>query len=101
MQNRRWNGSRHCSRRITEGSQPASEAWPLIESLDDPILTVGLSFALIYAKTETGESFDVLHWSERVIELADGDPSGGNFLVGSPLPGNPSWRAGCRRFVGA
>ena len=52
MQNRRWNGSKHCSRRITAGSQLASEAWPLIESLDDPILTVGLSFALIYAKTE-------------------------------------------------
>ena len=28
---------------------------------------------------------DVLRWSQRVIDLADGDPSKGNFLVGSPV----------------
>ena len=47
----------------------------------------------------------MLRWSQRVIDLADGDPAKGNFLVGSPLSlafmtraiaryclGHPGWR---------
>ena len=41
--------------RMREASQLASEAMALIESLGDPTLTVGLSFAPIYAKIESGE----------------------------------------------
>jgi hypothetical protein len=68
-------------------------------------LTVGLSFPLVYAKAESGEWSDVLRWSQRVIDLADGDPSKGNFIIGSPLAlaftmraiaryclGRPGWR---------
>ena len=53
----------------------------------------------------SGESSDVLRWSQRVIDLADGDPSKGNFIIGSPLAialttraiaryrlGRPGWR---------
>ena len=57
----------------------------LIESVGDPTLTVGLSFAPIYAKGESPEWSDALRWSQRVIDLADGDPSKGNFIFGSPL----------------
>ena len=71
--------------RLREASRLASEAMALIESIGDPTLTVGLSFAPIYAKAMTGESSEVLEWSQRVIDLADGDPSKGNFLFGSPL----------------
>jgi class 3 adenylate cyclase len=91
--------------RVREASQLASEAWTLIESLAEPTLAVGLSFAAIYAKAEGGEWSDVLRWSQTVIELADGDPSKGNFLIGSPLAlafttrgmaryclGRPGWR---------
>jgi class 3 adenylate cyclase len=91
--------------RIREASQLASEAWALIESLGDATLTVGLSFPVIYAKMECAEWSDVLRWSQRVIDLADGDPSKGNFLIGSPLAlaftsrgigryclGRPGWR---------
>jgi hypothetical protein len=46
-------------------------------------LTVGLSFVLIYAKAENAEVCDLLRWSQRVIDLADGDPSKGNFIIGS------------------
>ena len=66
---------------------------------------MGLSFAAIYAKIESGEWSDVLRWSQRVIDLADGDPSKGNFIFGSPLAlalttraiaryclGRPGWR---------
>ncbi len=77
----------------------------LVESLGDPNLTVGLSFAAIYAKMESAEYSDVLRWTQQVIDLADGDPSKGNFLFGSPLAvafasrgiaryclGRPGWR---------
>jgi len=71
--------------RIREASKLASEAMALIESLGDPTLTVGLSFPALYAKFESGEWPDVLRWSQRVIDLADGDPFKGNFIFGSPL----------------
>jgi hypothetical protein len=91
--------------RIREASQLASEAIALIESVGDPTLTVGLSRAAIYAKIYSVEFNDVLQWSQRVIDLADGDPSKGNLIFGSPLAlaftsraiaryclGRPGWR---------
>ena len=91
--------------RMREASQLASETMALIESVGDATLTVGLSFAAIYAKGESAEWCDVLRWSQRVIDLADGDPSKGNFIIGSPLAlaltsrgiaryclGRPGWR---------
>jgi hypothetical protein len=91
--------------RVREASRLASEAMALIESVGDPTLTVGLSFAAIYAKMESAEWCDVLRWSQRVIDLADGDPSKGTLLFGSPLAlafttraqaryclGRPGWR---------
>ena len=91
--------------RIREASELASEAMALAESVGDPNLTVGLSVAVIYAKIESAEWSDVLRWSQRVIDLADGDPSKGDFLFGCPLAlaytsrgvaryclGRPGWR---------
>jgi hypothetical protein len=96
--------------RMREASQLASEAIALIESVGDPTLTVGLSFAAIYAKLESTELSDALRWSQRVIDLADGDPAEGNFIIGSPLAhalmtramaryglGRPGWRDDLRR----
>ncbi|OBJ07760.1 cyclase [Mycobacterium sp. 1482292.6] len=71
--------------RVREASQLASAAWALAESVADPNLTVGLSFPVIYGKIENAEWCDVLQWSQATIDLADGDPSKGNFLVGCPL----------------
>jgi class 3 adenylate cyclase len=71
--------------RMREASRLASEAMALIESVGDSTLTVGLSWPAIYAKGESGEWPDVLRWSQRVIDLADGDSSKGNFTFGSPL----------------
>jgi len=71
--------------RLHEASQLASEAMALIESLEDPTLTVGLSLASIYARAKCAEWPDALRWSQMVIDLADGDPSKGNFIIGSPL----------------
>jgi class 3 adenylate cyclase len=91
--------------RLREASQLASDAMAVIESVGDPTLTVGLSFAPTYAKAESAEWSDALRWSQRVIDLADGDPAKGNFIFGSPLAiaftnramaryclGRPGWR---------
>src|SRR5581483_5392281 len=59
--------------------------WDLVESIGDTALTVGLSFPLVYAKMESGDWSTGLRWSQRTIELADGDPTKGNVLFGSPL----------------
>jgi class 3 adenylate cyclase len=86
--------------RMREASQLASEAWTLIESIGDPTFTVGLSVPPIYAKAESVEWPDVLRWSQRVIDLADGDPSRGNFIVGSPLALAFTMRGIARYFLG-
>jgi hypothetical protein len=91
--------------RMREASRLASEAWNLAESVGDPTLMVGLSFPLIYAQIQNAEWSDVLRWSQTAIDLADGDPSKGNFIIGSPLAlaftsrgmarwclGRPGWR---------
>jgi class 3 adenylate cyclase/RecA/RadA recombinase len=96
--------------RVPEASRLASEVITLIESIGDPTLTVGLSFTPIRAKMATGEWAEMLRLSQRVIDLADGDPSKGNFLFGCPLAlafaqratarytlGRPGWRDDLRR----
>ncbi len=86
--------------RVREASQLASEAMDLLESVGDPTLTVGLARPAIYAKLVGGEWSDVLRWSQRVIDLADGDPAKGNFIVGCPLAAALTTRALVRSFLG-
>jgi len=86
--------------RVREASQLATEAMALIDSVGDPTLTVGLSFAVILAKVASAEWFDVLRWSQRVIDLADGDPLKGNFIFGSPLAVAFASRTVARYFLG-
>jgi class 3 adenylate cyclase len=85
---------------IGEASRLAAEAMALIESLGDATLTVGLSFAPIHAKLQSGEWSEVLRWSQRVIDLADGDPSKGNLIFGSPLAFAFASRAVARYSLG-
>jgi class 3 adenylate cyclase len=86
--------------RLREASRAASEAMALIESIDDPTLTVGLSVAPIFAKGENAEYSDVLRWSDRVIDLAAGDPTKGNFIIGCPLALSLTNRAIARYALG-
>jgi class 3 adenylate cyclase len=98
--------------RMREASQLASEAMALLESLGDPTLTVGLAYPGTYAKGECAEWSDVARYSQAVIDLADGDPSKGNFMIGSPLAmaftsrgmaryslGRPGWQADLRHSL--
>jgi hypothetical protein len=71
--------------RLREASRLASETMVLVESIGKPTLTVGLSLAAISIKSQTGEMAEALRWSQTVIELADGDPTKGNIVFGSPL----------------
>ncbi len=71
--------------RVREASALASELMGLVEAIADPDMTVGLSGMPTIVKIETGEYTDVRRWSQAVIELADGDPIKGNFILGSPL----------------
>jgi class 3 adenylate cyclase len=70
---------------VREASALASELMALLEAIADPELTVGLSFMPILVEMESGGFTDVLRFSQTVIELADGDPTKGNFIFGSPL----------------
>jgi hypothetical protein len=42
----------------------------------------------------------VLRWSQRVIDLANGDPPKGNFIIGCPLALALTTRAGARYWLG-
>ena len=91
--------------RLREASQLASETMALVESIGDPTLTVGLSHVAIYAKCESAEACDVLRWSQKVIDLADGDPAKGdpakgNLIFGSPLALAFATRAFARWYLG-
>jgi len=85
---------------ISEASRLASEHVLLLESIGDPSLTVGLSFAATASKHEAGEMAEVLRLSQRVIDLADGDPSMGNLFIGSPLALATTWRGAARGCLG-
>jgi hypothetical protein len=91
---------------MREASRLASEQMALLESMDDPSLAVVAAFGVMGIKTSVGELADVLRWAQTTIEWADGDPTKGALMVGSPLAmalvlrgvarwwfGRPGWRA--------
>jgi hypothetical protein len=92
--------------RSREGSRLASEQMALLESIGDPIPTMGLAFGAFCNWFDSGEFGEILRWSQTVVDLAAGDPAkGAGFGVGSPLAvalvyrgvarwwlGRPGWR---------
>jgi hypothetical protein len=95
-----------------EASRLASEHTRLLEAIDDPNLTVSLSFAACLAKYGAAEAKEALRLAQRVIDLADGDPTMGGLFFGSPLAlaimfrscvrnglGTPGWRADFREAI--
>jgi adenylate cyclase len=71
--------------RFREAARVASEQSELLESIGDSTLTVALLFAAIYAKCQAGEMIEALRLSDRLIDLAAGDPTKGDLIFGSPL----------------
>ena len=86
--------------RPRESSRLASEFTGLLESIGDPTLMLGLSFAAITAKYFAGEMTETLRLAQRAIDLAEGDPTKGNLIVGSPLAFAIDGRAGARWALG-
>jgi adenylate cyclase len=78
----------------------ATEHAALLESIGDPALTIGLSFAALGTKYENGEMADVLRLAQRVIDLAGGDPTKGDLIFGSPLAFAIAWRGAARCCLG-
>jgi adenylate cyclase len=83
-----------------EAARLATEHAALLESIGDPTFTIGLSVAAFTAKYETGEMVEGLRLAQRVIELADGDPTIGNLIFGSPLAFAIAWRGAARWCLG-
>ncbi|WP_255361326.1 adenylate/guanylate cyclase domain-containing protein [Mycobacterium sp. 1245111.1] len=71
--------------RRRDASQLAQELIQLMEAIDDPTLTVALSFPAMIAKHETGEMAEVLRLAQRAIDLAEGDLAKGRLVTESPL----------------
>ena len=71
--------------RFDEATQLASELESLLDSIGDPALIVGLLYAALPTKLERGEMTEALRLAQRTIELADGDATKGNLIIGSPL----------------
>jgi class 3 adenylate cyclase len=99
MASHNWRGE------MRDASRLASEQMALLESLDDPSLSVQAGFVANGVKAQTGHMADVLRWAETAIEWADGDPAKGGLMIGSPLAvalalrgltrswfGRPGWR---------
>jgi class 3 adenylate cyclase len=77
--------SRTLHNEVREASRLAAEHIALLESIGDPTLLMGMSHPGLLAHCQAGEMAEALRVGERVIELADGDVSAANLIVGSPL----------------
>jgi AAA ATPase domain len=86
--------------RVREASQLASQHLNLLESIGDATLTVGLGFIGVLVKALSAEMADAQRWSQLTIDLADGDPTMGNFVVGSPLALAMGTRGVARYWLG-
>jgi class 3 adenylate cyclase len=78
--------------RVVDAARLASEYMALVESINDPVLTVALSFAAIVAKHETGETAEAMRWTQNVLDLTDQIPEGGQLILESPRATALAWR---------
>jgi class 3 adenylate cyclase len=85
--------------RVREASRLASEQMALAESIGDTALMI-LSVQAIAIKVQTGEIADALRLSQKIIDVADGDPATGIAIVGSPLAVALAFRGVARAFLG-
>jgi adenylate cyclase len=86
--------------RVQEASSLASELTSVLESIGDPMLTLGLLIAALLAKYQVGEMAETLRMADLMIDLADGDPRKGILPLLSPLGGAILLRGGARCCIG-
>ena len=78
----------------------ASEFAALVESIGEPAMTVGLFYAAGQAKWEAGEATESLRLAQRVVDLAGGDATMGDFVIGSPLAWAITLKGAAGMFLG-
>jgi adenylate cyclase len=81
---------------MLEASQLADEHLALVESIGDP----GLAFGGMLIKAQVAEMGTAMAWAQTIIDWADGDPTKGNLVVGSPLAAAYSMRGLGRWWYG-
>jgi hypothetical protein len=86
--------------RAPEAVRLVSEQTVLLEAIGDPELTVGLAFGAMVVYQETGQMTELLRWTQRAIDLADGDVTKGGFVLGSPLSLSILFRGLARYWMG-
>ncbi len=83
-----------------EAAQLASEVVSLLDAIDDPTLTLSLLYAAKAAKFATGEIAELMRLTQLCIDIADGDITKGNLVIGSPLASAVAYRGLARCCLG-
>ena len=87
--------------RFREAARVASDCSRLLESIADPALTLMLSTVVSSAMWAVGQAAEGLRLAQRVIDLAEGDPTkGGVGPIGSPLAAAILMRGCCEYSLG-
>jgi adenylate cyclase len=87
--------------RFREAARVASDCSRLLESIADPALTLMLSTVVSSAMWAVGQAAEGLRLAQRVIDLAEGDPTkGGVGPIGSPLAAAILMRGSCGYSLG-
>ena len=86
--------------RFEEAARISSDLVILLEMINDPMMTLGLLPAASNAKLQGGEPAEGLRLAQQIIDLAEGDPTKGNVVIGSPLTMGITLRAAGRMCLG-
>jgi adenylate cyclase len=87
--------------RYREAARLASDCSRLLESIADPALTLTILTVVSNAMWNAGQAAEGLRLAQRVIDLAEGDPTKGSLgPIGSPLAMAILMRGSCRYCLG-
>jgi adenylate cyclase len=86
--------------RFAEAARISSDLVVLLDAINDPMLTLGLLPAASNAKLQGGEPAEGLRLAQRIIDLAEEDPTRGNVVIASPLTVAMTFRAANRLCFG-
>lgn len=86
--------------RYVDASRVASDCVRLLDEIGDPLLMVALAIAPGNIKVQAGEAAECMRLADRIVDLAEGDPTRGNVLIGSPLVVALMLRGSCRYCLG-
>jgi adenylate cyclase len=86
--------------RRAEASQAGTELATLLESIENPSLTIGLSTAIMAAKHENGEIAEAKRLAQRAIDVAGGNDPDWHLVFEHPLAMAIAVRGVCKFSMG-